>query len=188
MTKRTILLTFVLIPSLILLGLAVVSYSSPSAPDSDLGSLAAYRQWTLVNPTPQLMEPLAAISCALIPGRQEPSPHLHKYISVFVNPVGREQMMTKQTPEFPVGSMIVKEKLATADSTTPELLTAMIKRAPGYNPEGGDWEYLVLDGTASKIVERGKLTQCSECHRPYEHSDFVTRTYFPATLRDKLKP
>jgi hypothetical protein len=90
-------------------------------------------------------------------GRQEPSPHLHKYISVFVNPVGREQMMTKQTPEFPVGSMIVKEKLATADSTTPELLTAMIKRAPGYNPEGGDWEYLVLDGTASKIVERGKL-------------------------------
>ena len=186
MTKRTILLPFVLIPSLILLGLAVASYSSPSAPDSELASLAAYRQWTLVNPTPQLMEPLSALSCALIPGRQEPSPHLHKYISVFVNPVGREQMMTKQTPEFPVGSMIVKEKLATADSTAPELLTAMIKRAPGYNPEGGDWEYLVLDGTAAKIVERGKLTRCSECHRPYEHSDFVTRTYFPATLRDKL--
>jgi hypothetical protein len=107
---------------------------------------------------------------------------------VFVNPVGREQMMTKTTPEFPIGSMIVKEKLGTADSTTPEVLTAMIKRGPGYNPDGGDWEYLVLDGTASKIVERGKLARCSECHRPYEHSDYVTRTYFPQTLRDKLKP
>jgi hypothetical protein len=71
-------------------------------------------------------------------------------MSVFVNPVGREEMMTKQSPKFPIGSMIVKEKLGSPDSTKPEVLTAMIKRAPGYNPESGDWEYLVLDGAASK--------------------------------------
>ncbi|HEX6044665.1 MAG TPA: cytochrome P460 family protein [Pyrinomonadaceae bacterium] len=156
--------------------------------DSDLATLAKYRQWTLVNPTPQLMEPLSAQSCAIIPGRQEPSPHLHKYISVFVNSVGREAMMTKQQPKFPVGSMVVKEKFDKPDSTSPELLTAMIKREAGYYPEGGDWEYLVLDGAASKIVERGKLTRCSGCHVPYKYSDFITRTYLPSDVRIELKP
>lgn len=134
------------------------------------------------------MAPPSAISCAIISGRQESSPHVNKYVSVFVNPVGREEMMTKQSPKFPIGSMIVKEKLGSADSTTPEVLTAMIKREPGYNPEGGDWEYLVLDGAASKIVEQGKLTRCSGCHRPYQHSDFITRTYLPQTVLSNLQP
>ena len=186
--KRRIFRAFLLVPAFAMLSCAVGSYSSPSVPERDLASLAKYRQWTLVNPTPQLMEPLAAISCAILPGRQEPSPHLHKYISVFVNPVGREEMMTKRSPKFPIGSMIVKEKFGSPDSTTPEVLTAMIKRAPGYNPESGDWEYLVLNGAASNIVERGKLKECSGCHRSYQHSDFVTRTYLPQTVQRELKP
>lgn len=186
--KRTLLRNFLFIPALAMLGCTVRSQSSPNVPESDLTNLSNYRQWTLVNPTPELMEPLSAISCVIIPGRQEPSPHLHKYVSVFVNPVAREEMMTRQSPKFPSGSMIVKEKLGSPDSTKPEVLTAMIKRAPGYNPESGDWEYLVLDGAASKIVERGKLTRCSGCHSSYEQSDFVTRTYLPATVRRELKP
>ena len=164
------------------------SSTSVPKPDDDLASLAKYRQWTLVNPKPELMEPVAAISCQMIPGRQDPSPHLNKYISVFVNPEGREAMMTKERPKFPVGSMIVKEKLGSADSTKPELLTAMIKREAGYNPEGGDWEYLVLDGQAMIIMERGKLTRCSSCHEPYKRTDYVTRTYLPQTVSRELKP
>src|SRR5688572_19924406 len=140
--KRTILTSFLFIPALAMLGCIVVSRSSPSVPEPDVASLSKYRQWTLVNPTPQLMEPASAISCAIIPGRQEPSPHLNKYVSVFVNPAGREQMMTKLSPKYPIGTMIVKEKLGSPDSTKPEVLTAMIKRGPGYNPESGDWEYL----------------------------------------------
>ena len=171
-----------------MLGCAVATQSSSSVPESDLAGLAKYRQWTLVNPTPQFMAPASAESCAILPGRQEPSPHLNKYVSVFVNSVGREAMMTRQRPKFPVGSMIVKEKLGSPDSTSPEVLTAMIKREPGYNPESGDWEFLVLDGAASKVIERGKLTRCSGCHQPYERTDFVTRTYLPETTLRELKP
>ena len=185
--KKAILTSLLFIATLAALGCVVMS-SAPSALEKDLATLAKYRQWTLVNPTPELMAPLPAISCAIIPGREERSPHLHKYVSVFVNPVGREQMMTKQEPKFPVGSMIVKEKLGKPDSTTPEVLTVMIKRESGYNPENGDWEYLVLNGTASSIFERGKLERCSGCHRSYKHSDFVTRTYLPQTVRSELKP
>ncbi|HEX2270196.1 MAG TPA: cytochrome P460 family protein [Pyrinomonadaceae bacterium] len=186
--KTPILRHLLLIPALALTGCAVATKSSPGVPESDLAKLANYRRWTLVNPTPQLMAPLPAISCAIIPGRNEPSPHLNKYVSVFVNPVGREEMMTMHHPKFPVGTMIVKEKHGSPDSTKPELLTAMIKRGPGYNPESGDWEYLVLDGAASKIVEQGKLTRCSGCHNLYQRTDFVTRTYLPETVRNELKP
>ena len=185
--KSRILTGFLFVLSLAMLGCAVATESSPVVPDPDLASFSNYRQWTKVNPTPQLMEPLSSLSCAIAPGRQEGSPHLDKYVSVFVNSVGREQMMTKRSPKFPVGSMIVKEKLESPDSTKPELLTAMIKRQPGYNPESGDWEYLVLDGAASKIVERGKLTRCSGCHRPYQSTDFITRTYLPREVAGALK-
>ena len=184
--KRTILTSLLFVAALALLGCAEANSSTqtaaltPTALDHDLAELAKYRQWTLVNPKPELMEPQSARDCAINPGRQESSPHLRKYISVFVNPVGREQMLTTdQPPKFPAGSMIVKEKLGSRDSTTPEVLTVMIKRKPGYNPESGDWEYLVLDGAATKIVEQGKLTRCSSCHNYYKHSDFVTRTYLP---------
>ena len=184
--RKTSLTILMFIPTLAMLGCAVTSQSSPAVTDGDLANLAHYRQWTLVNPTPQLMEPASAISCVAV--TTDRNPHFNKYVSVFVNSVGREAMMTQLNPRFPVGSMIVKEKLDKADSTTPELLTAMIKREPGYNPEAGDWEFLTLDGAASKIVERGKLGRCSGCHKPYQSSDFVTRTYLPETVKRDLKP
>jgi len=179
------------IPFVVLLVCVVALRSSPTPthqpPDRDLESIAKYKQWTLVNPTPELMEPLPANSCARIPGRDAGSPHLHKYISVYVNPVGTEAMMTQRRPKFPVGSIVVKEKLPTADSDKPELLTAMIKREDGYNPDSGNWEYLVLDGAASAIDERGKLARCAACHVSYEANDFITRTYLPTSVRQKLK-
>lgn len=46
----------------------------------------------------------------------------------------------------------------------------MIKRAAGYDPPGGDWEFLVVapDG---RIEERGPLALCSRCHAeaPHDH-------------------
>ena len=186
--KRTILKALLFLAALTMIGCAEVSRSSPKEPESDLSALAKYREWTLVNPTPQFMAPASAIACDINLGRRESSPHVRKYVSVFVNPVGREQMMTKRSPKFPIGTMIVKQKLGSPDSTEPELLTAMIKRAPGYNPENGDWEYLTLNGAATRIVEQGKLERCSSCHKSYDDSDFVTRTYLPQDVAGSLKP
>jgi hypothetical protein len=115
------------------------------------------------------------------------NPHQDKFISVYVNETGRQAMMLQLVPEFPRGTMIVKEKLGANDSQSPELLTAMIKREKGYNPQSGDWEYLVLDGAASKITRRGKLVTCSGCHLAYEKTDYVTRTYLTDEGRRQLK-
>ena len=155
--------------------------------DQFLAQFSDYKKWTLVNPEPVLMELAAATDCVLVPGRTEDSPHTHKYISVFVNPTGLAAMMTQRSPRFPPGSMIVKEKLGSKDSQMPEVLTAMLKHEPGYNQESGDWEYLVLNGAGSRIEGRGKLANCQGCHVAYKHSDFVTRTYLPREVVQKLK-
>lgn len=166
---------------------ASASATAASAePEEVLTRLSKYRTWTLVNPVPVKMDSVVAALCA--PALPRPAnPHQNKFISVYVNDVGQRAMLTERAPEFPQGSMIVKEKLSDKESQAPELLTAMLKREKGYNPESGDWEYLVLNGAASKVLERGRLASCSSCHAAYSGTDFVTRRYLPDDVRRKLK-
>lgn len=49
----------------------------------------------------------------------------------------------------------------------------MLKRAPGFNPKGGDWEFLLVDGEASKVIERQKKGSCLECHVTQRERDFA---------------
>jgi hypothetical protein len=143
-----------------------------------LKEIGKYRKWQLVNPVPVMMNPRAAIACAVA---FPVNPHETAWATVYVNPTGASAMMTQSQPLFPEGSIIVKEKTYTAEDKDPTVLTAMIKRAKGYNPESRDWEYLVLDGPATKIVEQGKLARCNECHEKYDDTDFVTMHYLNRT-------
>lgn len=183
--------------SVLLLMIFIIAVTSPSSDLQQYGDsskemdtaatlrvLSKYRTWTLVNPGPVKMEPAVAQLCAAV---IRENPHRDKFISVYVNEIGKRAMMTQLHPEFPKGSMIVKEKLGSKDSQSPELLTAMIKREKGYNPESGDWEYLVLDGTASNLTKRGRLINCSGCHFAYETTDYVTRLYLSDEVRRQLK-
>ena len=79
---------------------------------------------------------------------------------------------------YPVGSVVVKEKLARGwiDPTAvgPQAghaVGAMVKQAPGYDPENGDWMYLWDDGEAPRVS--GPLPSCIACHRAAEATDFV---------------
>ena len=158
--------------------------------------IAGYRQWTKVNPYPALVSARAAILCASAIATAGPNdPHgpsnprvsEENYITVYVNDTGRRAMMEEKTPHFPQGSVIVKEKLPNEKSTTPELLTVMIKRESGYNPESGDWEYMVVDGSGKTVQARGKLDNCQGCHVSHADTDYISRAYLPFDVRDKLK-
>jgi hypothetical protein len=168
-----------------------VTISQPKPPeavsptDPRLAKFVDYKKWTLVNPTPELMDPVSAIACDYV--RAHPSPHAAKWVSVYVNDVGREAMMARKKPTFPVGSAIIKEKLNSKTSTTPELLTVMVKHEPGYDPNKGDWEYLVLNGSATEISKSGILDECQSCHTLYKHTDYITRTYLPKEVAQALK-
>ena len=47
---------------------------------------------------------------------------------------------------------------------------AMVKRPSGYDPDGGDWEYLVV-AADGQVEERGRLPLCARCHAeaPHDH-------------------
>jgi hypothetical protein len=153
--------------------------------------VAAYKQWTRVNPVPEPVSARIAVQCAPPTATQtameRDSPHRDKFITVYVNDIGRTAMMEEAQPHFPVGSIIVKEKLPGKDSTSPELLTVMIKREAGYDQAGGDWEYMALDGTGKTVQARGHLEKCQACHVMVKDTDYVSRIYLPQEIREKLK-
>ncbi len=175
-----------------------------------------YAFWREVTRNPVEMDPRVAGMCASVSSRSSkpPSsssttstirgtrgPHQKKFIRVYVNSVAEDAMMTQKQPHFPVGSVIVKQKLPLLlpkfskssksqhreVSRKPELLTVMIKRKKGYDAPNGDWEYLVADGVGEKVVERGKLASCQGCHRPFAKSDYIVRSYLPKSVEMALR-
>jgi hypothetical protein len=98
--------------------------------------------------------------------------------AVYVNELAAQVIAAGKSGKFPVGSIIVREKLAKADEKGPELVVVMIKREPGFNPAGGDWLFLTADGTLAKIRERQKKGSCLACHKSERDNDFV----FPLTV------
>ena len=81
--------------------------------------------------------------------------------------------MASEKPKFPEGSIVVREKLPAPDAAQPELLAAMIKRPAGFSKSTGDWEYLLLDGTATKVRDRKKKGDCYACHSGHKDRDFM---------------
>jgi hypothetical protein len=179
-----------LIPvSAILLGfLGIAAAQEPvknptlEARDSSVSLIDGYKKWAKVNPAPFRVSSVIAFLCgrpspqqvAKIQAEEDKDPHkihsnetndsLSAFISVYVDSLAADAMLHQKTPYYPVGSVIVKEKLLTADSKSPVLLTVMEKREKGYNPES-----------------------CQSCHVRYKDDDYVTRTYLSDELQQKLK-
>jgi hypothetical protein len=182
-----------------LLGLAALAtyfLTQPSSnaaarpsPANSVKEIAGYRDWFKVNPAPEVMQAKTALLCAAPTAGNRiygpDNPHHEKYITVYVNAVGRPAMMEEAKPSFPEGSVIVKEKLPDKSSRTPELLTVMIKRGKGFNDESGDWEYMVTDGSGTKVEAQGKLENCQGCHQANRQKDYVFRTYLPYDVKLK---
>jgi len=150
---------------------------------------AQYRQWIKVNPKPLRFAAAPAAQCAAAFSFQEDSIHRDKFITVYVNRVGKKAMLEDRNPKFPVGTVLVKEKCTTTTSKTPELLTVMRKHEAGYDTKNGDWEYLVLEGASDKVQEQGPIGKCQACHRERAAADFVFRTpYLSAAQLKRLRP
>lgn len=97
----------------------------------------------------------------------------------YVNEIAGAVIASAKSTMFPSGAIIVREKLASADSKTPELLAIMIKREKGFNPSANDWEFLVLNRDATKVQHREKKGDCQQCHAVQKDKDFVFRESGP---------
>lgn len=68
---------------------------------------------------------------------------------------------------LPAGATLV-ERLYPPGSSTPSAFFVMVKRAPGFDPPGNDWEYLVVT-PSGQIEKRGILPLCARCHAEAPH-------------------
>ncbi|HKP37874.1 MAG TPA: cytochrome P460 family protein [Pyrinomonadaceae bacterium] len=105
----------------------------------------------------------------------EPVRKQHTFGVVYANDIALEAMNATPRSSFRPGSMIVRAKLSHPESETPDLLAVMIKRAKGFNPAANDWEFLIVNGTASRIQKRQKKGACFACHQSQQ--DFVYGNY-----------
>jgi len=89
---------------------------------------------------------------------------VHLYASPAAMPA-----VTNRLSAFPVGAVIVKEKLA--DDGKVSGVGGMIKRAAGYNASNGDWEYFYYGKPGE--FSSGRLRSCIDCHRAAKTNDYV---------------
>ena len=114
-------------------------------------------------------------------------PHGNRYVSVYVNEAGESAMLAEKKPVFPPGSVIVMEHRDAGSDPSPALLTAMVKHDRGSAPHRSDWEFLFMDGGASKIADPQMLADCWVCHISYPQSDHVIRGYLPKDAANRLR-
>ncbi|HEY6805897.1 MAG TPA: cytochrome P460 family protein [Pyrinomonadaceae bacterium] len=91
---------------------------------------------------------------------------------VFVNETALQTIESKATA-YPEGSILVREKPSKSSDKPPQLLSVMIKHEAGFNPAGGDWEFLLINGPGTKVKLSQKTGECLNCHVTQKQTDFV---------------
>ncbi|WP_309714663.1 cytochrome P460 family protein [Armatimonas sp.] len=116
-------------------------------------------------------------------------PHAYSEVRVLVD-FKAALALKADTGTFPIGAVVVKEKVARQypylkdAPRRPNSVTGMIKRAPGYDPQNGDWEYFIQEAGAP--LEKGKISTCIGCHTKAPGPDhlFVPWLKRKTVLRD----
>jgi len=157
---------------------------------SDTEEIArTYEELTLVTKEPVLVDIRLALLCRGVSqhdideARERAGPHAYTSVRIFMNEVAAGAFRDKAA-KYPVGSVIVKEKQGqeygnhrgerVAGQKVPRTFDGvggMVKRAAGYDPEHGDWEYFYFEDPAQ--IEHGKIASCVECHRGASTTDYV---------------
>jgi hypothetical protein len=159
----------------------------PRAPAPSPGVGIRFEYWPTATERPIPIDPAFFADCAPYTyvgqeqeaGRKRHGPHHAPSIVVRVNPEAIEAFRAGLAP-LPAGTTVVKEKHPDlAAKNPPAEYGAMIKREPGYDAAHGDWEYVFVTRGAEKMVTRGRIESCIDCHAHVKEKDYLFRTYLP---------
>lgn len=132
-----------------------------------------------ITASPVPMNPRVAMLCKGPEGLDHHDPHATFSAHVYVSATQADSFR-RGTNGFPVGTLIVKEKLLGVDGgPSAGLFTGMLKRESGYHAAGGDWEWFVVAGPNGfrQVVTRGPLSSCLDCHEKHRETGFITSRY-----------
>ncbi len=156
--------------TLISLVLAVTGFAAepPAEVAITKGSVSTfYRQFQRLTKEPYRVPPAFAGLCASAP---PPATYTHASpsIHIYANPQAADTIAQKRKV-FPTGAVIVKEKLGDNGAVTG--IGGMVKRAAGFDPKSGDWEWFYSEKASGFSI--GKLQNCADCHANSKHTDYV---------------
>lgn len=132
-----------------------------------------YREFKRLTKEPHYVSPRFWLSCVglskddLAKERAITGPHTAVAVHIFANASAADSIAAN-VAEFPVGAVIVKEKLRSGNGpdNLGQLVVGgiggMVKRAKGYDPANGDWEFFYY--TPGGEFTTGKLANCVDCH------------------------
>ena len=80
---------------------------------------------------------------------------------VYADPSGVDALRGDRTA-VPVGARFVEEHFEQNDAGAGPIMM-MKKEAPGFDPERGNWRYVVV-GTKGELVKDGVVESCAGCH------------------------
>jgi hypothetical protein len=158
--------------------------------NQSLPEIASYTNWAKISPENYAISQELSELCISRPNRNVGSagPHANVPVSVHVNARAAQVFSGKLGKRvFPAGSIIVKAKYRPTNSygetvkhgspVRPQELGVMLKREPGFDPGGGDWEYAFVPLDPPGVITRGRMDNCRECHRKQKDADFVFAAY-----------
>jgi hypothetical protein len=156
--------------------------------DASVASLSEllnqYRTLQRMTPNPHPVDAYTSMLCRGLTQEdidrtdQASGPHARAFVHIYANALAAKAL-TDSASVYPVGAVIIKEKLA--DFSPPDAtqstnsLGGMRKREAGYDPENGDWEYFYQ--AAGGILESGKMANCTQCHSQKKPQDYVFKNW-----------
>ncbi len=98
--------------------------------------------------------------------------HNNNWVSIYVDELAEDTYLSAGAP-YPECAKIVKPIYNDAEGESVRKLTIMVKMAPGYDPENGDWWYASGDETGTRVGQQGRLDGCIPCHKQAAETDYL---------------
>lgn len=137
--------------------------------------------------------------------------HWNHFVSIFVTPDGAKSYrknfleyltvveMEEEDEEYeptftpyPTGTIFVKEHFISKDGKPGQAtqLSVMKKHPPGYDNEGGNWEYIQLTSNGKIIVQGHSKdpsinSMCAQCHKNIADRDYIFSLNYKDTSTDE---
>src|SRR5215813_10511739 len=142
-----------------------------------INEVKEYRKMFRVNAKPIDMVKATAVDCAN--PRIRYGPHYDPGVVYYINEIARQGIKTySDTKQFPVGSIIVKEKQERKTEDSVQIITVM-KKARADSSEDS-WDYKMFDVRKwSEVDPSSQQTahiyrSCIGCHQRFKSNDYVS--------------
>lgn len=161
------------LPRLLLFFLLSCVFAHAETDQSLVTRYLKYRDLPRITPTQ--IDIAEAVSGMCRDPRDIHGPHIKPGILIYASP-SAITAKTKKTDatRYPLGTLFVKEKFETKDSTTPNVITVM-EKTTNHNSVN-DWTFTMIRLSDRSIVREGFKKSCTECHQSYTRTDFVSHS------------